>query len=167
MGTLSGNILALVIIVASSLVGFVSLEASTLTFVFLAYLLYAVAFLLNFSTKPVKDNPFCQHLSNHELEVYKKYHLFLWFPGAAEALSALLNALRVSGFIWGGLCLWNGLYWLAGLSITYFFVTGGLILKLNPRLYLSAGAQKGDQFSLDQILLIERVQEKREMYNIE
>jgi hypothetical protein len=64
----------------------------------------------------------------------------------------------------GGLCLWDGLYWLGGLSIAYFFVTGGLILKLNPRLYLGAGVQKENQVAIEHISLIEKVHTKRKTY---
>lgn len=167
MGTMVGNIFALIIIVASGLVGFVSLEASSITFIVIAYLLWLLILLQNLFTKPAKDAPLCQLLHPEEVEVYQRYHLHFWFPGGAQAYSALLNGLRLAGFIWGGLCLWNGLYWLGGISIAYFFVTGGLILKLNPWLYMGTEAQKGNQVAIDQISLIEAVQIKREAYNAE
>ena len=167
MGTMLGNIIALIVIVVSGLVGFVSLEASSITFVVLAYLLWLLIMLSNIFTKPVKDAPLCQRLYPQEIEVYQRYHLHFWFPGGAQAYSALLNGLRLAGFIWGGLCLWNGLYWLGGMSIAYFFITGGLILKLNPWLYMGAEAQKGNQVAMEQISLIEAVQAKREAYNAE
>ena len=165
MGTMLGNIVALIVIVASGLVGFVSLEASSITFVALAYILWLLIMLSNIFTKPAKDAPLCQHLFPQEVEVYQRYHLHFWFPGGAQAYSALLNGLRLAGFVWGGLCLWNGLYWLGGMSIAYFFITGGLILKLNPGLYMGAEAQKGNQVAMEQISLIEAVQAKREAYN--
>lgn len=167
MGTMLGNIVALIVIVASGLVGFVSLEASSITFVVLAYILWLLIMLSNIFTKPKKDAPLCQHLHPQEVEVYQRYHLHFWFPGGAQAYSALLNGLRLAGFVWGGLCLWNGLYWLGGLSIAYFFITGGLILKLNPWLYMGSEAQKGNQVAMEQISLIEAVQAKREAYNAE
>ena len=167
MGTMVGNILALIVIVASGLVGFVSLEASSITFVAIAYLLCLLIMLSNIFTKPAKDAPLCQLLRPEEIEVYQRYHLHFWFPGGAQAQSALLNGLRVAGFVWGGLCLWNSFYWLGGISIAYFFITGGLILKLNPWLYMGTEAQKGNQVAIEQISLIKAVQAKKEAYNAE
>ena len=167
MGATLGNIMALIVIVASGLVGFVSLEASSITFVMFAYILWILIMLSNVFTKPAKDAPLCKCLSSQEVEVYQRYHLHFWFPGGAQAYSALLNGLRLAGFVWGGLCIWNGLYWLGGLSIAYFFVTGGLILKLNPWLYMGTEAQKGNQVAIEQLALIEAVQAKKEVYNAE
>ena len=75
MGTMLGNIVALIVIVASGLVGFVSLEASSITFVALAYILWLLIMLSNIFTKPAKDAPLCQHLFPQEVEVYQRYHL--------------------------------------------------------------------------------------------
>lgn len=91
MGTMLGNIIALIVIVASGLVGFVSLEACAITFVVIAYLLWLLILLSNFFTKPAKDAPLCLRLQPEEIEVYQKYHLHFWFPGGAQAYSALLN----------------------------------------------------------------------------
>ncbi|MDD2661772.1 MAG: hypothetical protein PHY54_19160 [Methylococcales bacterium] len=167
MGTMMGNFFALIVVVASALVGSVSLEASAITFVAIAYALWLIILLSNFFTKPSKDAPFCQLLYPKEIEAYRTYHLHFGFSGAAQAYSALLNGLRLAGFVWGGLCLWKGLYWMGSASIAYFFVTGGLILKLNPWLYMGTAAQKGNQVASEQLSLIERVQAKREAYNAE
>lgn len=160
-----GNIIALVVIVASGLVGFVSFKASSITFVALLYSLWLIIMLSNIFTKPVKHGALSQSLHPREVEVYQRYHLYFWFPSGAQVYSAVLNSLRVAGLIWGGICLWNGLYWLAGLSLAYFFITSGLIVKLNPWLYMGTEAQKGNQVAIEQISLIESVQAKREVYN--
>ena len=54
-----------------------------------------------------------------------------------------------------------------GASIAYFFITGGLILKLNPWLYMGTEAKKGNQVASEQLHLIEMIQVKRETYNAE
>lgn len=167
MGTMLGNFIALIMVVASSLVGFISLEASAVTFVAIAYVLWILVLLPNIFTKPSKDAPLCRLMHPKEIETYRRYHLHFWFPGASQACSALLNGLRLAGFIWGGLCLLKGLYWLGGASIAYFFITGGLILKLNPWLYMEAEAEKGNQVASEQLQLIERIYSRREAYNAE
>ncbi|VAW28982.1 hypothetical protein MNBD_BACTEROID06-454 [hydrothermal vent metagenome] len=165
MGTMVGNLFALIIIAASALVGFVSLEASATTFVAIAYLLWLLVLLSNLFTKPSKNSPFCNHLQPQEVEVYQRYYLHFWYPGGAQVYSALLNGLRFAGIIWGGFCLWDGLYLLGSLSIVYYFITGFLILKLNPWLYMGAEAKNANQVAIEQLSIIETVQEKRAAYN--
>jgi len=167
MGTMAGNIFALIFIVVSALVGLVSLEASSITFVVISYSIWLIILLSNFFTKPSKEVPLCQIMLPREVETYRKYHMYFFASGAAEAYSALLNGLRIAGFVWGGLCIWKGLYWLGGASAGYFFITGGLILKLNPWLYMGGEAQKGNKVAMEELSLIESVQEKREAYNAE
>jgi hypothetical protein len=167
MGTMIGNIFAIIVIVVSGLVGLFSLEASSITFISFAYLLWLFILFSNIFTKPAKDAPLYKFLDPQEIEVYLSYHLHFWFPDGAQAYSALLNGLRFAGFIWGGLCLWNGLYWLGGISIVYFFISADLILKLNPLLYMGAEAQKGNQVATEQISLIEAVQAKKEAYDVD
>jgi hypothetical protein len=167
MGTMLGNVFGLAFIVASALVGFISLEASSVTFIVISYLIWLIVLLSDFFTRPSKEAPLCQNMLLTEIEAYRKYHLHFWDSGAAEAYSSLMNALRMAGFVWGGICLWNGLYWLAGAAIAYFFITGFLILKLNPWLYMGAQAQSGNPVAIEELSLIENIQEKRAAYNAE
>lgn len=165
MGTVVGNILALLFIFAAGVVGFISLQASTITFLVIAYGFWLVIFATNIFTTPAKDVPLCQMMQEEETDIYRRYHVFLWYPGAAQAYSAFLNGFRIAGFVWGGLCIWHQLYLLAAACVTYFFLTGGLILKLNPPLYMGAQAQKGNQVAMSHLSLIESVNQKREAYN--
>jgi len=164
MSTIYGNVLALIVIGVSALAGINSLETSAITFLSIVYAVWVIILVGNRATNPPKEVPLCKTLSLDEIEIYQRYHLNFLAPGAAETLSCWLNSLRLAGFVWGGLCLWDGLYWLGGLSIAYFFVTGGLILKLNPWLYMGAGAQKGNQVAIEHISLMEKVSAKREAY---
>lgn len=164
MGTAVGNIIALIFIFVSALVGFVSLAASSITFIVIAYIICIIIMLLNFLSRPAKNSTLSLYLHPQEFLVYQHYHLHFLAPGAAEIYSALLNGLRMAGFVWGALCLWNGLYWLGGISIAYGFITSGLIAKLNPLLYIGNAAKKGNKFAIEQISLIESVREKREMF---
>jgi hypothetical protein len=164
MSTIFGNVLALIVIGVSVLVGINSLETSAITFLSIVYAVWVISLVGNWITNPSKKTPFCKTLSLPEIEIYQRYHLNFIAPGTAEMLSCWLNSLRLAGFVWGGLCLWNGLYWLGGLSIAYFFVTGFLILKLHPWLYLGAGTQKGNPVAIKHIPLMEKVNAKRETY---
>ena len=161
LGIVLGNVFALIIIVASSFLGFISLDVSSITYASISYLLWLIILLLSLFARPAKGSPIYHRLDPEEIDVCQRYYLYFWAVGVAEMLSSLLNALRFAGFIWGGLCLWNGLYWLGGAFIAYYFVTGGLILRLNPLLYMSGAAQKGNQIAIDQLSLIEAVLEKR------
>ena len=105
MGTMLGNVFALIIIIASGLVGFISFEASATTFVITAYFLWLCILLSNHFTRPAKDAPLCKRLSPEEVKAYQRYHIHFRAPGSAQAYSALLNALRFAGIIWGALPL--------------------------------------------------------------
>ena len=165
MGTIMGSALAFIVAVVCALLGFISLEVSSITFLIASYSLWLVIVIMDVFTKPPRDVPFCLLLSPAEIEAYRKYHLHFFFGGAAEVYSALLNFLRVCGFVWAGLCLWNGLYWLGGGIFIYFFVTGGPIATLDPIRYMGAGVSDGNAMALEQFSLIEAVRAKREMYN--
>lgn len=160
MGTMIGNIISLIIILATALLSFISLKISAISFIAVAYLAWLLIFISNFFTKPSKNSNIYKVLSQKEFESYQKYHLHFWFPSAAQAYSALMNSFRTAGFIWAGVYFWNSMHWLGGASIAYFFITGGLILKLNPYLYMGGHAQKGNQTAIEELSLIERVQEK-------
>lgn len=162
--TILGNVLALIVIGVSTLAGIDSLKTSAITFLLIVYAVWVLCLIGNWGTTPPKETPICKTLSLDEIEIYQRYHLNFGVSGAAEMLSCWLDSLRLAGFVWGGLCLWDGLYWLGGLSIAYFFVTGGLILKLNPWLYLGAGVKKGNQVAIEHISLMEKVNAKREAY---
>ena len=167
MGTLLGNIFALILLTIPALDGLTSLKISSIILITEAYFLWLLVLSVSISTKPKKSNPFCNLLNSGEIKIYQKYHLYLWFPSGSEALSALLNNLRLAGLVWGGLCVWKNLYWYGGLSIGYFFISGYLILELNPLLYLGHGARKGNQLAIDHLSLIEDIQRKRLIYNTE
>ena len=73
----------------------------------------------------------------------------------------------MAGFVWGALCIWNGLYWRGGADIVFFFVSGNVILKLNPALYMGKAALTGNDVAAREMSLLESVQTKRNIYNAE
>lgn len=165
MGTLIGNLLALAVIVISAAFGLVSLEASSVIFIAAAYLLWGLILSIHVILRPNKLDASLLLLSDEKGQAYLQYHIHLRAPGAGDVFSAFMNGLRMAGFVWGGLCFWNGLYWLGGLAVFYFFLSGPLILKLNPWLYMSAQAKKGNGFAINQLSLISSVQERLKVLN--
>ncbi len=164
MGTKMGNLLALPLIVISALVGFVSLEASSVTFLGIAYLAWLYVLSTHFFTKPPTDTPMCQRFTAEEIRAYLEYHSYIWHAEGAAIYSSLLNALRFAGLIWGGLCFWKGHYWLGAASIGYYFLSGWLCLKFNPGLYMSDAAQKGNPRAIKELSLIDSIRAKRKLY---
>lgn len=160
-----GTIFAIILIVASASVGFISLKASSITFLAISYSCWFFLELGNLSIRPGKDAPLCKYLSPREMKTYRKYHLHFLAPGVAQIFSSLLNGFRLAGFVWAGLCLWKGYYWLSGTCVLYFFITGFIILKFDPWYYM--GAQRGKPVAIEELSLIERVQAKKEAYNEE
>ncbi len=167
MGTILGNILAAIFIVIAALAGFISLEVSLITFLAISYGLWLIIAVGNYLTSPSESVEFCSFLSPDELETYKRFHLYFWFPDAAEALSCMLNDFRLAGIVWAGLAIWNEYYILGGLCIAYFFVIGAIVTKLSPILYVGRSAQSGNQFAASQLSLMQAIQIKRESYNSE
>ncbi len=167
MGNLLGNVLALVVLVASAIAGFVSLLVGSVAFASVAYLAWGILWVIDRSTRPPRDMPLCLRLLPSEVEAYRSYHTFLMAPGAGQMFSAFVNSLRIGGLIWAGVCFWNGLPWAGGAFALYYFLVGGLALRLDPVCYIAREAQKGNHVAMEQWALIESVREKREAYNAE
>ena len=167
MGTIMGNILAAIFIIIAALTGFLSLKISLITFLFLAYGLWLLVWAINLLASPSHGADFLQFLTCEEKEIYERFHLYFWAPGASEAFSCMLNGFRLAGIIWAGLAFWNELYLLGGFCIAFFFVIGGIVVKLSPTLYVGRSAQSGNGFAQSQVLLMQAVQRKRELYNSE
>lgn len=167
MGTILGNILAVIFIIVAALMGFVSLETSLVTFLIISYGSWLLITILNLLTSPPGSTEFSQLLNQEEREVYKRFHFYYWAPGLAEALSCMLNDFRLVGIIWAGLAFWSEYYLLGSFSVAYFFVIGGIVVKLSPILYVGRSAQSGNEFAISQLSLMQAVQIKRESYNSE
>lgn len=167
MGTMTGNFLALILIAIAAGFGFASFYASAIAYTIAAYLAWVFVVSSHFMMRPPKDAPFCELLTAAELKAYRTYHTYLFFPGGAETYSAALNLLRIAGFVWGGLAIWKGQYILAAADIAYFFVTGNIILKMNPPLYMGRAALTGNDVAAREMSLLESIQKKREIYSSE
>jgi len=164
MGTLIGNLLAVVLIVVAALMGFISLETSAIIFAVIAYGFWLLTVAVNFSVSRVISENFQRCLSEAELRAFRRYNVHIRTPGAGETLSALLNLLRLAGFVWAGLCAWQGQYLLAGLSAAFFFVSGGIILRTHPFLYMARQAQTGNDVAVAELEALQSLKVKRDRY---
>lgn len=160
MGNMLGNIIGNVLILIAALLGFVSLAASAIAFLAIAYGIWLIVLGSNMAMRPNEHSTGWLLFSPEEREAYRKYHMHIRLPGAAEAYSATLNAFRIAGIVWAALCIWKGFYWYGALAILYFFISGGLILSLSPLRYMLGPAQKGNDVAEAQLQLIESVREK-------
>lgn len=167
MGAIPGNILGLLLIIGSALLGFVSFQLAAIAFVVIAYGTWLMIALLNKATDPGKSHPMYGSVAmpQEQIDVYRHFHISIWFPGAAEVCSALLNLLRLACVVWGILCVIYQFYWLAAPMFAYFFVTSGLIVKMAPMRYVLDGARDGNEFAQSQMQLIQLISEKREVFN--
>lgn len=160
-----GNLIALVVICFFATAGYFSIGFGAIGYLALAYLAWAVIWLLTFFATPKADALSRFSFSAAEANAYRRYYLYRWYPGAAEACSAFLNSIRLAGLVWAGVCFWNRLPGAAIALIVYFFVVAGFVVRLNPRYYLVPGAQDGDAAAIAQLALIESVQKKCEAYS--
>jgi hypothetical protein len=163
MGNILGNVIGIVLMLLVALLGFVSLEVAAVAFLAIVYGAWLIVLSSSMATRPNENSSGWLLFSPEEREAYRKYHMHIRLPGAAEVFSALLNIFRFAGIIWAVVCIWKGLYWHGGIAILYFFVSGGLILSLSPFRYMLPPAQKGNDIAIAQLQLIESVREKREL----
>jgi hypothetical protein len=158
-----GNIIGTVLILIAALFSFVSLTASSIAFLVIVYGSWLLVLGSNIATRPNQHSAGWLLFSPEEFKAYRKYHMHIRFPGAADAYSAVLNIFRIAGVVWAALCFWNSLYWLGTFTLLYFFVSGGLILALSPLHYMLGPARKGNDVAEAQLELIENVREKHEI----
>lgn len=165
MGNALGNIGALLLVIIAAAISFFSFATGSAIFASAIYAIWLFIWIGDLFTRPPRDTSLALLLSPVELEAYRTYHTFLQFPGAAQALSAFLNLLRLAGIVWGGICLWNGNYWVGGALIAYFFLVGGACLRFDPVRYFIGAAKSGNDVAQHQLVLIERVEKTRAVYN--
>ena len=164
MGTQLGNLFAVILVIGAALMGLVSLKASAISFATIAYGFWALIAFANFYVGRSINETFRKGLSDGELRAFRQYRVYIIAPASGEAFSALLNFLRVCGFVWAGLCAWHGYYIFAGLLGAFYFVSGGTILKTNPSLYMGRQALAGNAAARSELAAIESLKEKRGYY---
>lgn len=143
MGIFVGNFLGLIIVSVTVALGFESLAKATQFFLGTAYGIWLLFWIMNISSRPKADAPFCKTLSPEDQKLYRHYHTAVDFPLPGQVYAGILNFLRVAGLVYFGLCLWRELYIEAGFSALFFLITASLIHRNNPWFFLGQRAEKG------------------------
>ena len=157
MGSVVGNVLALVAILVSAGFGYVSFELALVIFLSIAYGLWLIILGSDLVKRPDRNQPFSLNLDEDLFKAYRRYHVAIDFPIAGEVYAALLNMLRVSGLVWGSLCLWKALYFYAAPCFALFFVTGNLIVRNNPWFYMGRQAENGQLAAKAELVKIQNL----------
>ena len=123
--------------------GYESLAQATLLFLGSAYGVWLLFWIMNITSRPKADAPFCTTLTPEDLKLYRHYHTAIDFPLPGQVYAGILNFLRVAGLVYGGLALWRELYVEAGFSVLFFLITASLIHRNNPWFFLGQRAEKG------------------------
>lgn len=103
----------------------------------------AYAYFLAFTKAPELDSNIRASLTPEEHEAWGQFHVFLRFGMAAPAMSRTLTILQALSVITGIALAVTGLYWGLLLALGWFALAP-LTPKLNPVLYLSDAAQRGN-----------------------
>jgi len=143
MGIFVGNFLGLLIVSLTVAVGHESLAKAALLFLGTAYGIWLLFWIMNISSRPKVDAPFCQTLAADDLKLYRHYHTAIDFPLPGQVYAGILNFLRVAGLVYAGLSVWRELYIEAGFAVLFFLVTASLIHRNNPWFFLGQRAEKG------------------------
>lgn len=165
MGNLLGNLLGLAIVVVLAIVTAVSVPGGVITFTVVAYAAWLFLTVGDLATRPSRQAPLASLLTANELHAYRTYHTYLLAPGAAQGFSALLNLLRLAGFVWAGIAFWKASPWAGGALIAYFFVVGRACLRFDPVRYFAGAANTGNDVAREQLLLLQSIESKRAAYN--
>ena len=160
MSTLLAHGLTIIVVALAALFGLRSFDASSTAYVIMIYALWISISVFDRLSRPNSLEIGLLLLPEAAGAAFRKYHLYIRTPGGAAALSALLNNCRLIGIVWGGVCIWHEIYPLGAAAIFFFFLSGGLILRLNPWLYMGAQAQRGNAVAMHELQLISAVQER-------
>lgn len=115
-----------------------------------ASLLFIVTSLLIETWVAIKDyilrhsfEPDNSKFNVEELQLIKKYHLYLAFPYTSRSLSSTLSLINLATFFWIPRLVLFGRFWPQAMVIGLnFFIAGYLAFKLNPRLFLHEAVDK-------------------------
>jgi hypothetical protein len=170
MGSLLGNMIGFFLLIVSAAIAFYSVEAATIVFACIAYVVFAVVWTLERLGRPARDQQMILMLKQGVLPTdeiaaaYSQYHIYLAFPAVGQCLSALLNNLRVVGLGWAALAFWNGFWWSGAANAGCFFVFGTACVRLDPVLYMRSAAAAGQPFARGQLRVISSLIEARQSW---
>lgn len=125
------------------------------------YVVLAVVWAADFLTRPRPGDTAARGMTTAEFDAYSRFHTYVRAPGAGQLLSALLNAQRLTCAI-AGVYLFAKGWWIGGIAgCALFLLSGGLIARLNPTLYLGAGVREGNKIATELLDAMQRATQKR------
>jgi hypothetical protein len=154
-----GLIPAVLLFIASLLIGWFSPFAGAMTFASVACISWLFFTLWSFTVRPRDDglNMKALLLNQTEQITFKRHYLFFKFPFAAGNFTHFLNFARMFGIVWVAICVWQQFYVLAGLLVVFYIGAGWLMVRLYPVAHYQAVANKGQLFATQQLMAIERI----------
>lgn len=139
-----------------SLAGYVF---ATLVAVLVGYL-----FFIDWANKPSIEQS--EKWSKEEIEILRKYHIAFRVRFASRDFSCLLNAIRVSSFVWVPWLAWNAAWIPAAFLAVNFFLSRSLAIRLDPFYFLRRARDRDEMISsqtLDSAALKRAVQTSHEL----
>ena len=101
-------------------------------------------------------------LSSEEERLFKRYYAFFRFPFGTQNFAHFVNFARAFGVIWIAIGLWQGVYWVAIAMVVFYLISGSLMWRLSPITHFKEGAQRGHEFAVRGLAMMERILEKRD-----
>jgi len=170
MGLLLGNLIGFLILLVAVVVAFFSMQVAVAVFACIAYGVFVIIWALDRLGRLPKEAQLMLMLKQRIIPTddlvaaYRQYHIFISYPVVGQLMSALLNNLRMVGFIWAILAFWNG-YWISGIAnAACFLVFGTICVRLDPLLYMRSAADAGQPFARQQLRLITSLLEARDAW---
>jgi|LauGreDrversion4_2_1035121.scaffolds.fasta_scaffold63213_2 hypothetical protein len=170
MGNFLGNLIGLCLILVAAVVSLFTLKVGVAVAAGIAYLVFVIVLVFERFGRVKPELRAYQMLrrgilpTEEEIAAFGRYHTFVNFPAAGQAMSALLNSLRLAGIVWAIFAFWNGYWWSGVANAGCFFVFGGACLRLDPIQYLRTAAQSGQAYALQQLEIIMSLREATEAW---
>ena len=101
-------------------------------------------------------------LSEEGERLFKKHYPFFRFPFGTQNFVHFLNFARLFGGVWVLICLWQGLYWTAGVLVLFYIAATPVMTWLMPIAHYRAAAEQGHQFAMKNLSEIEHILQNRD-----
>ncbi len=105
-----------------------------------------------------RPNPDPEYWDDEEIEIIRKYHIFIRYPFGARVISTAINGFRTIGlFLFSPWMLYNKIWICAAIAIVNYILVGPLIVRFDPLTILSDAVQRGKLEFEEELELLEDV----------
>lgn len=91
----------------------------------------------------LKPTPDSSAYSEREIQIIRKYHLYIKYPSGSKIFSIVLNTFRWSAIVWVPWLYWNHSWILGSILLLNFIFLGGLSVRLDPIFFYSDAVDRG------------------------